>query len=97
MHVEHHALIHDFPGMQETLHRLRLEDRHFANLAEQYESLDKRICRAEDGVEPMGDVELERLKRSRVILKDEVASYLRQAAGQKTQNSGGCCGGGHCS
>lgn len=97
MHVEHHALVHDFPGQHETLHRLRLEDRHFAGLADQYEALDKHICRVQDGVEPATDVELERLKQSRVILKDEIAQYLRQASAHTGNSGGGCCGGGHCS
>jgi uncharacterized protein len=85
MHVEHHALIKDFPEQRETLHELRQKDQAFARLAETYEALDKRICRIEDGIEMLADGALGQLKQERVALKDEVARRLKKAAGQ-------CCG-----
>jgi hypothetical protein len=51
MHVEHHPLNKDFPELHAALHELRVNDAHFARLADEYEALDKRICRVEDGVE----------------------------------------------
>jgi uncharacterized protein YdcH (DUF465 family) len=89
MHVEHHPLIRDFPEMREQLHSLRQSDRHFANLAENYEALDKRICRAEDGIEALDDATLTGLKQERVALKDDIARQLKRASGSCC---GGCCG-----
>ncbi|HWR80072.1 MAG TPA: YdcH family protein [Pseudomonas sp.] len=85
MHVEHHPLINDFPELRDTLHSLRQSDQHFARIAGEYEELDKRICRVEDGVESLDEAGLSGLKQQRVSLKDDVARMLRQARGQ-------CCG-----
>lgn len=85
MHVEHHPLIKDFPELREQLHELRQDDRQFAQLADEYEALDKRICRIEEGSELLGDAALAGLKQSRVALKDDLARRLKRAAGQ-------CCG-----
>lgn len=89
MHVEHHPLIKDFPEKREQLQRLRQEDPLFARKAEEYEALDKRICRVEDGVETLEDAALTALKQERVTLKDDIARDLRRASGSCC---GGCCG-----
>ncbi len=85
MHVDHHPLVHDFPEHRSELQRLRQSDEQFSRQAEEYEALDKRICRIEDGIELLDDVTLSALKLSRVALKDELARQLKRAAGQ-------CCG-----
>lgn len=85
MHVEHHPLIKDFPELRGQLHSLRQSDSEFARLAEEYEALDKRICRVEDGIEALDDAALGLLKQVRVGLKDNLARQLKRAAGQ-------CCG-----
>ncbi len=85
MHVEHHPLMNDFPELRETLHTLRQADHHFARIAGEYEELDKRICRVEDGVETLDEACLNSLKQQRVGLKDDVARMLRKAKGE-------CCG-----
>ena len=86
MHVEHHPLIKDFPELREQLHSLRESDSHFAQQADEYEALDKRICRVEDGVETLDDAALNALKQERVNLKDDIARDLKRAGGS-------CCGG----
>ena len=61
MHVDHHPLVHDFPELRNELQRLRQSDEQFSRLAEEYEALDKRICRIEDGIELLDDVALSAL------------------------------------
>ncbi len=90
MHVEHHPLVKDFPEKLEQLHKLRQEDPAFALKAEQYEALDKQICRVEDGVETLDDAALNALKLERVTLKDDIARDLKRASGGSC--CGGCCG-----
>lgn len=85
MHVDHHPLIQDFPELRAELQRLRRDDPRFAEQADEYEVLDKRICRIEDGIELLDDASLAHLKQARVTLKDELAHQLKRAAGQ-------CCG-----
>ncbi len=85
MHVEHPALIKDFPEKREQLQKLRMENPLFARKAEEYEALDKRICNAEN----LDDTALEVLKQERVALKDDIARDLKRASGSCC---GGCCG-----
>lgn len=85
MHVDHHPLLQDFPELREQLHQLRQNDQHFARLAGEYEDLDKRICRVEDGVELLDDSSLTGLKQQRVALKDDLARMLKKSKGE-------CCG-----
>ncbi|WP_275547225.1 MULTISPECIES: YdcH family protein [unclassified Pseudomonas] len=92
MHVDHHPLVHDFSEDREALQRLRQEDALFARQAEEYEALDKRICRIEDGIELLDDVSLQALKLNRVALKDELARQLKRASGQCCGCGNGCGG-----
>jgi hypothetical protein len=92
MHVDHHPLMNDFPELRDTLHSLRQSDHHFARIASEYEDLDKRICRVEDGVEVLDDAGLTSLKQQRVSLKDDVARMLRKASGECCQCGSGACG-----
>lgn len=87
MHVEHHSLIADFPELREQLHILRQQDSHFARLADEYEVLDKRICRVEDGIDVLDDGALSTLKAERVAMKDELSRQMKKAAEPE-----GCCG-----
>ena len=87
MHVEHHSLIADFPELREQLHNLRQQDSHFARLADEYEVLDKRICRVEDGIDVLDDGALSTLKAERVAMKDELSRQMKKAAEPE-----GCCG-----
>ena len=89
MHVEHHPLIKDFPEKREQLQKLRQDDPAFARKADEYEALDKRICRVEDGVETLDDSALNALKQERVAMKDDIARDIKRA-------SGSCCGGCRC-
>ncbi|WP_322979645.1 YdcH family protein [Pseudomonas sp. C11] len=92
MHVEHHPLVHDFPELRQELQRLRQQDAQFSRQADEYEALDKRICRIEDGVELLDDVTLQALKLSRVALKDDLARQLKRAGGQCCGCGNGCKG-----
>ena len=92
MHVEHHPLIKDFPELRSELQRLRGEDPHFSRQAAEYEALDKRICRVEDGVELLDDDALGQLKLERVARKDELSRQLKRAAGQCCGCGNGCAG-----
>ena len=74
------------------MQRLRQGDEQFARQAEEYEALDKRICRIEDGIELLDDITLSALKLSRVALKDELARQLKRASGHCCGCGNGCSG-----
>jgi hypothetical protein len=86
MHIDHHPLVRDFPELRDTLHSLRETDHHFARLCNEYEELDKRICRIEDNVESVSDEELAQFKQERVARKNELYRRMRQS------DSHQCCG-----
>ena len=92
MHVDHHPLVHDFPELRSELQHLRQHDEHFARQAEEYEALDKRICRVEDGIELLDDVTLGALKLNRVAMKDALARQLKRASGHCCGCGNGCKG-----
>lgn len=79
MHVDHHPFIADHPEWSEIVHQLKQENHHFARLLREYEWIDKEICRAEDGVEwyNMWDVELENLKKERLVVKDMLLNMVK--------------------
>ena len=79
MHVEHHPLIKELPEHRDRIHSLKLSDAHFAKLADQYEEVDKHICRAEDAAEGHDEAHMHKLKAERLHLKDQVLKVLQAA------------------
>lgn len=76
-----HELAEEFPNELETLHALRESSAHAARLMDEYHEVNRSVHRAETDVEPVGDVEMQRLRRQRMTLKDEIARLLRAPAG----------------
>jgi uncharacterized protein YdcH (DUF465 family) len=76
--VEHHDLHHDFPEMGEQIRSLKMKDRHFARLFDEYHELDREVRKIEEDVEPTSDEHLEQLKMRRVHLKDDLYTMLKQ-------------------
>jgi len=75
-----HELHEEFPQAVEVLRRLKLEDAHFARLAEEYHELNRAIHRAEALVEPISEMHEVELRRKRMMLKDEIARIISTAA-----------------
>jgi len=73
-----HELHDEFPAEGEILHRLKVEDAHFARLAEQYHFLNREIHRIEAGVESASDARSEDLKKQRLALLDQVAQRIAE-------------------
>ena len=71
-----HELPEEFPHAVELLHKLKLEDAHFARLSEEYHEVNRAIHRAETLVEPVSDAHESDLRRKRMALKDEIARIL---------------------
>ena len=76
-----HELAEDFPQSVDLIHRLKLEDAHFARLAEAYHTLNRAIHRAETLVEPVSQAHETEMRRERMALKDEIARILGAATG----------------
>lgn len=80
MSIEKHNLHHEFPEYDQQIHDLKMNDRHFARLFDEYDTLDKEIHRIEEEIEAASDQRLEDLKVQRVRLKDELYGMLQKAA-----------------
>lgn len=80
MQVEHHPLSVEFPEFKDAIHALKLSNAHFAKLFNEYDDTDKAVNRAENGIDNLGDAELESLKKVRVTLKDQLFQLLQVAA-----------------
>jgi uncharacterized protein len=76
MPISHHPLIEEFAEYKETIHNLKLNDARFRKLAHEYEGIDKSIFRAEQGIEIVNDDYLEKIKKERLYLKDQIYSML---------------------
>ncbi len=79
MSQESHDLHAEFPNDGETLHDLKLSDRHFRTIADRYHDLNKEIHRIEAEVEAASDERSEELKKQRLLILDEVAAMIAKA------------------
>jgi len=73
---EKHDLIHELPEHRDRIHDLKVSDRHFAKMFEEYHDLDHEIHRIETGIEPTSDEYLEDRKKMRLHLKDEMYKMI---------------------
>jgi uncharacterized protein YdcH (DUF465 family) len=80
MFGESHDLATEFPEYKEQIHSLKMEDRRFAHLLEEYNEVDAQLHRTEQGIEVHADDFVEGLKLRRLHLKDELYGILRQTA-----------------
>ncbi|ASP38903.1 GTP-binding protein [Bacterioplanes sanyensis] len=79
MSIEAHDLHHEFPDMSAQIRELKMNDRHFARLFEEYHEIDKEVRKIEEQVEAASDERLEGLKLKRLHLKDDLYNMLKQA------------------
>lgn len=79
MIIDRHSLAKELPEYKEQIHKLKMENRHFAKLADEYHDLDNEIIRIEEGVENTTDDYVDGLKMKRLHLKDELFAMLKQA------------------
>ncbi|MBS0481211.1 MAG: YdcH family protein [Proteobacteria bacterium] len=74
-----HELADEFPADRAILHDLKLNNPHFATLAERYHRVNDEIHRIEAGVETPSDEYAESLKKQRLGLLDEIAAIIAKA------------------
>lgn len=79
MIIDRHSLAKELPEFKEQIHQLKMENRHFARLADEYHDLDNEIIRIEEGVENTADDYVDGLKKKRLNLKDELFEMLKKA------------------
>jgi len=80
MIIDRHSLAKELPEFKDKIHELKMNDRHFARLFDDYHNLDHEVIRIEEGVENTSDEYLESLKKQRLHLKDQLYSILKSAS-----------------
>ncbi len=66
-------MLHEY---REEISTLKTENRHFARIFDKHNALDDRIDNIESGKEHMDQIELEKLKKEKLKLKDEVYAMI---------------------
>lgn len=81
MQFDVHPFMSGHPELQDLIHKLKKENKHFSNLLHSYEGLANEIGRAESNVPGynMEDLALDQLKKERLALKDELLGMLKDA------------------
>jgi len=78
MFNETHHLVAEFPEFKDKIHELKLNNRHFKKMFEDYEELDRKIHSIEQKIHAASDEHSEDLKKNRVKLKDKLYAVLQQ-------------------
>ncbi len=66
-------MLHEY---RDEIHELKQQNAHFAKIFEKHNELDQKIEDAEAGRIPMTDLELETLKKEKLLLKDEAYKMI---------------------
>ncbi len=72
-HIQRTIMLHEY---RDEIHELKQQNAHFAHIFEKHNELDKKIEHAENGDVPMTDLELETLKKEKLLLKDEAYKMI---------------------
>jgi hypothetical protein len=72
-----HDLIHELPEYKDRILQLKMSDKHFAKLSDEYNELDQQILRMEEGYETPSDDVIEEMKKNRLYLKDQLVEMIK--------------------
>lgn len=67
-----------FPEYRDLISRLMTSDSRFAHLFDRHHLLDRKIENMESGSEPASHQEIERLKKEKLQLKDQLYDMLKK-------------------
>jgi len=79
MLTEKHDLVHELPEHRDTIHNLKMTSNHFSKLFDEYHEVDHEVHRIETGIENTSDDYLDKRKKVRLHLKDELYRMIQQA------------------
>jgi len=66
-------MLHEY---RDIISKLKVENAHFAKIFDRHNELDHKVLDVEEGREPMDDLELEKLKKEKLKLKDEAYAMI---------------------
>lgn len=68
-----------FPEYRDLISKLKTSDRHFEKLFNQHNELDQKIQNLEAHLSQTTEIEIENLKKEKLLLKDQVYALLQKA------------------
>jgi uncharacterized protein YdcH (DUF465 family) len=74
--ITKHPLLAEFPEYAEKIKDLYHKNQEFQVLLESYHNLDEEIFKIETNETPASEVELNKLRKDRVFIKDEIYQFL---------------------
>jgi len=69
-----------FPEYRELITQLKTSDNHFSRLFDKHNDIDQQIKNMESHIASGTPVEIENLKKEKLVLKDELYTILKKAA-----------------
>lgn len=72
-----------FPEYRDLITKLKTTDHHFTRLFDQHNALDQKITNMENHVEQGTPLEIENLKKEKLLLKDQLYAILKKAAAEQ--------------
>jgi uncharacterized protein YdcH (DUF465 family) len=73
-------MLHEY---RDEIHELKQNNAHFAKIFEKHNELDQQVEDAEAGRIPITDIELEKLKKEKLLLKDEAYKMILEYKASK--------------
>ncbi|PKO88732.1 MAG: hypothetical protein CVU16_13435 [Betaproteobacteria bacterium HGW-Betaproteobacteria-10] len=71
---------HLFPEYRELINELKASDSDFLEIFKQHDELDQQIRNMEHGTERGAHIEIENMKKEKLLLKDALYASLRKAS-----------------
>lgn len=75
-----HELAEEFPEFISLMSELKVSDKHFAKLFDDYHELNRKVHLAETNIKPREELAEVDLRKRRGLLKDEIYGYLKSKA-----------------
>lgn len=68
-----------FPEFRDKITELKTTDQHFMRLFNQHNTLDQKIKNMEASITPATHEEIEKLKKEKLLIKDQLYAILKAA------------------
>ena len=72
-----------FPEYRELITRIKGQDVHFTRLFDKHNELDQRIRNMEERMVTATAHEIEKLKKEKLLLKDQIYAHLRRVEAEQ--------------
>ncbi|PAF42977.1 YdcH family protein [Helicobacter sp. 11S03491-1] len=65
-----------FHEYREEISQLKAKNAHFEKIFDEHNELDQKITNAENGLNPISEIEIDKMKKLKLKLKDEVYAMI---------------------